>query len=221
VRSRNLTTVLVVAEGRLYADAIVDALGLRGFVAFVASPSEARAAEADVVLVDVSRADSLRLLGRLAAAPGACVVAIGLPVGPSIEFACAEAGAIATVLASASVDELARVVTLAAEGEPVLAPSVVAQLTRRVAALTAARRSASLPSGITRRELQVLELIEGGLSNKEIASNLCVELQTVKNHVHSILRKLDVERRAQAGAAFRAVAGFPGTEVLGALVDRI
>lgn len=219
VGSRSLTTIVVVAEGRLYADALVHELERRGFAASFVAPAEAGPTDADVVIVDMGGADSLRLLGRLAAFSSA-VVAIGVPPGEAHEFACAEAGALAALPGSATLDELARVVTLAAAGQPALGPSVVAHLSRRVAALTAASRSAALPSGITRRELQVLELVEGGLSNKEIASHLCVELQTVKNHVHSILRKLDVDRRAQAGAAFRAVTGFGGTEVLGQLLDR-
>ena len=219
-----MITVLVVAESRLYAEALADELNLRGFVAYFAPPAEAASGAdgvlVDVVLVDVSRVASLPLLRRLAASPNARVVAIELPEGDGHALACAEAGAIAAVPASATVDELTNVLSAAAAGHAVFAPSVVAHLARRVAALTAARRSSSLPSGITRRELQVLELIEGGLSNKEIATRLSVELQTVKNHVHSILRKLDVHRRAQAAAVFRTVAGFEGTEVLGAFLDR-
>jgi DNA-binding NarL/FixJ family response regulator len=218
--SRSLTTVLVVAGSRLFREALAHDLELRGFEASFAPPAQATVA-ADVVLVDVSDVASLRLLGQLAALPGARVVAIELPEAEAYAFACAEAGAIATVRASASVDDLSNVISLAAAGNAVLAPSVVAHLARRVAALTAVRRASSLPSGITRRELQVLQLIEDGLSNKEIATHLSVELQTVKNHVHSILTKLDVQRRAQAGAAFRAVARFSGTEVLGPSVDRI
>ena len=54
------------------------------------------------------------------------------------------------------------------------------------------------------RELQIVELVDQGLSNKEIASQLCIELPTVKNHVHRILEKLGVRRRAEAAALLRA-----------------
>jgi len=53
---------------------------------------------------------------------------------------------------------------------------------------------------LTPREREILELIDGGLMNKEIAKALSIELTTVKNHVHHILEKLGVSRRAAAAA---------------------
>ena len=55
-------------------------------------------------------------------------------------------------------------------------------------------------SRLTKRELEILALIDQGLSNKEIARRLCIELPTVKNHVHNVLEKLQVSRRADAAA---------------------
>jgi DNA-binding NarL/FixJ family response regulator len=62
---------------------------------------------------------------------------------------------------------------------------------------------------LTSREREIAVLIEEGLSNKEIARRLCIELATVKNHVHHILEKMQVRRRAQAAAAVRR-ARYPG-----------
>jgi DNA-binding NarL/FixJ family response regulator len=77
---------------------------------------------------------------------------------------------------------------------------MAAQLVARVAAL-ADRRLHSLPDEhLTAREVQVLDLIADGLSNKEIAARLYIELSTVKNHVHSILTKLRAHTRAEAAA---------------------
>ena len=59
---------------------------------------------------------------------------------------------------------------------------------------------------LTPRELQVAELVERGLSNKEVAERLMIELPTVKNHVHALLEKLDVERRGQVAVGLRAAA---------------
>jgi two-component system nitrate/nitrite response regulator NarL len=56
---------------------------------------------------------------------------------------------------------------------------------------------------LTPRELEIVSLISGGLSNKEIARSLQIELATVKNHVHNILEKLGVARRTEAAAAAR------------------
>ena len=53
---------------------------------------------------------------------------------------------------------------------------------------------------LTLREREIVALVGRGLSNKEIARELCIELPTVKNHVHRILDKLGVSRRAEAAA---------------------
>jgi DNA-binding NarL/FixJ family response regulator len=60
---------------------------------------------------------------------------------------------------------------------------------------------------LTARERHILELIDQGFSNKEIATQLCIEVSTVKNHVHNILEKLHVNRRSQAAALMRASQG--------------
>jgi two-component system, NarL family, nitrate/nitrite response regulator NarL len=56
---------------------------------------------------------------------------------------------------------------------------------------------------LTPRERGIAALIDEGLSNKEIAARLGIEVCTVKNHVHHILEKLEVTRRSQAAARLR------------------
>jgi two-component system nitrate/nitrite response regulator NarL len=60
---------------------------------------------------------------------------------------------------------------------------------------------------LTNRELEIVDLIDRGLSNKEIARHLCIEVPTVKNHVHRILDKLQLGGRAEAAARVRANQG--------------
>jgi DNA-binding NarL/FixJ family response regulator len=73
----------------------------------------------------------------------------------------------------------------------------------------ASERSASAscptpaPARLTPREAQIVELIDTGLSNKEIAARLSIRVPTVKNHVHNILEKLRVNHRAEAAAYLR------------------
>lgn len=203
--------LLVVSDSWLYRDSLEQELLARSFAVSVAMSENAvaRAASSvpDVVLVDVRRLESLSLVHQLAVSNGTRVVAVELADGDVYALACAEAGAIGAVRSSATLDELVRAVVSAVAGEAVFPPSVVTHLVRRVAALTTSSRLRSLPTGITRREREVLELMTVGLSNKEIARRLNLELATVKNHVHRILRKLDVQRRTQAAAAFRASEG--------------
>ena len=55
----------------------------------------------------------------------------------------------------------------------------------------------ALDSRLTQREDEIVSLIGAGLSNKEIARQLCISLATVKNHVHNILQKLNIHRRGE------------------------
>ena len=59
---------------------------------------------------------------------------------------------------------------------------------------------------LTSREHDIVALIDGGLSNKEIARQLKISTPTVKNHVHNILEKLQVRRRGAAAAVLREAA---------------
>ena len=59
---------------------------------------------------------------------------------------------------------------------------------------------------LTSREQDIIALIDRGLSNKEIARQLKISLPTVKNHVHNILEKLQVQRRGAAAALLREAA---------------
>ena len=76
---------------------------------------------------------------------------------------------------------------------------------------TAPRRAPGLKRSLTEREAQIAELVADGLSNKAIASRLSIEPATVKNHVHSVLGKLEVSSRGEAAAKLRllGIAGRP------------
>jgi two-component system, NarL family, nitrate/nitrite response regulator NarL len=78
-------------------------------------------------------------------------------------------------------------------------------LLRRMQTLAKSSERPSLASRLTPREREILQLIDAGLANKDIASRLHIELATVKNHVHHILEKLEASRRGEAAARFRGV----------------
>ena len=90
-----------------------------------------------------------------------------------------------------------------ARGEALVSPKITAGLLQRLADLASDRGRGALDVRLTRREAEILDLIDQGLSNKEIAHRLSIAVSTVKNHVHSILDKLDVDRRAEAVARVR------------------
>jgi two-component system nitrate/nitrite response regulator NarL len=106
------------------------------------------------------------------------------------------------VTQDASLDDLAGTIRGVLRGELRCPPRIAATLFKRVAALAAPGRPA-LATVLTAREREVLAVLDEGLSNKQIAARLCIEIATVKNHVHHILEKLQVASRSEATAYAR------------------
>lgn len=204
-----MISVLAVGMMRFYCEALAQTLTRHGFEVVMASSVEEGVAAAsrqkpDVILLDVTMLGSPETFERLAEAfPGGRVVALGVREVESDVLACLEAGAIGYVPAAASLSDLVYRVRRAARDEQLASPQIVAMLMRRLASLSANGDHPDL-GVLTSRELQVLRLIEKGLSNKEIATSLSIEVTTVKNHVHSVLEKLSVRRRGEAAALARA-----------------
>src|SRR5262249_32262734 len=119
-------------------------------------------------------------------------------------FACAAASFSGYIPRESSAEEVRRAVLDAMQGHMHCAPQITAAMFRRLAGLLRVLgQQGSLPS-LTFRESEILELVEQGFSNKEIARQLVISSSTVKNHMHSILQKLQVSRRAQAVARLHA-----------------
>jgi DNA-binding NarL/FixJ family response regulator len=109
------------------------------------------------------------------------------------------AGAAGFLLKDVTSDGLVEAIRRAVDGEPVVAPTVLARLMGHFTANPP--HAPSPPPGVTElseRELEVLTRIGAGLSNAEIAADLVTSVATVKTHVRHILAKLDVRDRAQA-----------------------
>ena len=109
-------------------------------------------------------------------------------------FPAIRAGALSYLLKDTGPTQLVDAIRKAAQGEPVLDPQVAERLMDEVRAGDAADPFADL----TRRELEVLERIAQGVSNREIAETLFIAEKTVKCHVSNILGKLHLADRTQA-----------------------
>lgn len=205
---------MIAASVRLYRDGLAESL--RGAVQVVAVTADAQStlAEAqrlapDVLLVDISVDGGLALVRALGeAVPGVRVLAFGVDDARDDQvLACVETGVAGWVSRDASAAEVVDAVLRASRGELLCSARTAALLTRRVAALARERRApAPTAAQLTPREAQVAELLCNGVSNKHIAHALGLRLATVKNHVHSILEKLEVRSRGEAGARLRATA---------------
>ena len=99
-----------------------------------------------------------------------------------------------------SIDDLVSIMHAAARGELCCTPRIARRLQERLAGISAHHSSAMRLDKLSRRELQVLDLVRLGRSNKEIARTLCLELSTVKNHIHNVIAKLNVSSRREAAS---------------------
>lgn len=162
-----------------------------------------RQLQPDLVLMDIRMPD----MDGLAATrqikqefPSVSVVMLTIYDDPDYLLEAIAAGAAGYVLKDVSRRELLQTLKTVAEGGSFLNPDLMARCLQQLAGQ--AREPARLPETpidrLTPRELEVLDLIAKGLSNKEIASHLIVGLATVKTHVEHIIQKLHVSDRTQA-----------------------
>jgi DNA-binding NarL/FixJ family response regulator len=210
--------LLLCAHTRVYREGLVDRLSTYPdfrVVGSVACGTECIAAVARtgarLVLLDVGAAGAetaLRVLTH--AEPAARVVALAMPDLEAEVLDWVKKGAAGFVTVEDSVDDLVATLRSVARGEGRCTPRMVGALVRSVHALAEGLDDDGRPAEpLTARELEIAIMLERGLSNKQIAVDLSIELPTVKNHVHSVLTKLHVGGRAEAGARLRALGLAP------------
>jgi DNA-binding NarL/FixJ family response regulator len=205
--------VAVIASVRLYEEGLARALDADPRLRVVGSAPrvpealarpELRAHPPRVTLLDDVGVDGASGVRQLKVTfPQTQVVALAVREATDEVISWARAGADGLVTRDASLDELTDCILGSARGEAHCSPGILGVLLRHVAA-SSRERAPSAAGNLTGRERQILTLIDEGLSNKEIASALRIGLPTVKNHVHHILDKLGVRRRAEAAAVLRA-----------------
>jgi DNA-binding NarL/FixJ family response regulator len=164
--------------------------------------------EPDIVLLNSTTHEGVSLVrAAKGISPNVRVIAVG--VSDDIEsdiVACAEAGVAGYHMRSETLDDLLVLTRRVAAGESVCSPRVAAILAKRLSELAAQRQPAQPKELVlTEREAQILAMLEMGLSNRDIASQLCIAVHTVKNHLHSLLKKMGVSSRADAAAMSRTI----------------
>lgn len=113
---------------------------------------------------------------------------------------CIEAGAGACVSKESSLQELCSVIERVLNGEAIYSPQIAYSMFARLAELSRERERSERVEALelTPREMEILQLLAEGLSNRCIAQRLSLSVYTVKNHVHHILEKLHVQDRREA-----------------------
>jgi DNA-binding NarL/FixJ family response regulator len=198
--------VFILAENRLLREALTRILGKKNDIRVVGASAfspdvveEISSAAPDVLLSDSAAValSDLRLVSEVRAAiPGLKVVMIGMDADREIFLRAVRDGIVGFVLKDASAMEVATAVRSVANNEAVCPPVLCLALFESVASRTGPSSFVIRHNlGLTRREQQLVQMIGHGLTNKEIASQLNLSEQTVKNHIHRMLRKLGATDR--------------------------
>lgn len=158
-------------------------------------------AQPDVVLLDMrmpglSGLDVLEHLGKSQQMPPTIILTTF--DDDNLVLAGIKAGARGYLLKDVSLDELVGGVKTVAEGGSLVKPAVTERLMKGLEGMRTEFSSLDRPDPLTDRETEILRLMAGGYSNKEIANSLGVAEGTVKNHVSNILSKLGVRDRTRA-----------------------
>jgi DNA-binding NarL/FixJ family response regulator len=196
-----MITLLIADDHPLVRNALAQLLGDVEDIDVVATAANGREAVAaalqaapDVVLMDLEMPElngieATRALSE--AGSSAHVVILTTFSDRDRIIGALEAGALGYLLKDAEPEEIIRGVRAAAKGDSPLAP-------RAAREMITDRATPGGPSGLSARELQVLELVAGGLPNKLIARRLEISEKTVKAHLTSVFAQIGVSDRTQA-----------------------
>jgi two-component system, NarL family, nitrate/nitrite response regulator NarL len=212
-----LPRLFVLTDIRLLREGLVLALSRQSSVQVVGSSdlspsaSDIAATRPDVVLLDITMPGGLDMsLPIRRILPDVKIVAIAVAEVEAEIVTCAEAGISGFVSRNGSAQDVVAAVHGAVRGEVICSARMAALLVNRVAALSEKPHVAASSHALTRREREIVSLLSEGLSNKEIARALRIQDATVKNHVHSILGKMQVRRRGEVAAQVGRVGRRPG-----------
>lgn len=161
----------------------------------------AQATAPDVVLLDVrmprrSGLEACRAIKE--AVPSAKILMLTSSDEEADLYEAVKAGAAGYLLKDSSLDEVNNAVRLVAGGQSLISPSMAAKLIQEFKQLSRPEPQQGAALKLTERELEVLRLVAKGMNNREIAKDLFISENTVKNHVRNILEKLQSHSRMEA-----------------------
>lgn len=202
-----LHSVVMADDHPLFREGVARTLNESGrytVVGVAGSGAEAVALTAELkpalVLLDLSMPDGgLWALERIAGT-GPVVALLTVNEDSDTVFAALEKGAQGYVLKGISARELIGVLDDLMAGQSYIAPSLASRVLTR---MRVPRAEADPIDSLTKREEEILRLVSGGLSNKEVARDLDIQERTVKHHMTQILQKLHLRNRTEAALAAR------------------
>ncbi|AXK72384.1 DNA-binding response regulator [Lysobacter sp. TY2-98] len=200
--------VMLVDDQNLVRQGVRSLLGLAEGIDVIAEAADGRQAveqipqvNPDVVLMDMrmpvmSGLEALQTLARLGQLPPTIILTTF--DDDQLVLAGIKAGAKGYLLKDVSLDQLVGAIQTVADGGSLVQPAVTQRLLSGLEHMRNDFVSLDRPDPLTERETEILRLMAGGFSNKEIANSLGVAEGTIKNHVSNILSKLGVRDRTRA-----------------------
>jgi DNA-binding NarL/FixJ family response regulator len=215
--------VYLLAENRLLRETLARLLQKRGGISVVgvsrytdSSVAEICASQCSILLMDsMATTEDMILLGDLfERVPEIKVVLFGMDQDAGLFLKSAYCGVSGYVLKEASASEIIAAVRAVAQGEAAWPPQLCMDLVRHLSHEYRMRAKLRVPPGstkycLTARQLELMRLVERGLTNKEIAVNLNLSEFTVKNHIRRVMREVDADDRHEAVDAIRASGLLP------------
>ena len=215
-RTKKTTSVFLLADNRLVRESVYRLLCKKTDLSVVGTRSYSEdvmeqvvSARCDVLLVDeTARMNSgVNLVDRMMQAVRSLkIIFLGIQDNEHDFLRAVSSGVVGYLSREASANDIVAAVRAVTRGEAVCPPHLTLLLLRYVNRLIKSAPIYRLKAqhGLTRRQQQLLSLVEKGWTNKEIACSLNLSEQTVKNHIHRILRRVQAEDRYQAVEAVRA-----------------
>ena len=167
----------------------------------VAATELAAATVPDVVLMDVrmpKRSGIEACIAIKEAAPAARIIMLTVSDEEADLYEAVKNGASGYLLKDSSIDEVAQAIRVVADGQSLISPLMAIKLLDEFKQMSRSDRTQVPSPRLTDRELEVLKLVAQGLNNREIAKQLFISENTVKNHVRNILEKLQLHSRMEA-----------------------
>ncbi|HSV39473.1 MAG TPA: response regulator transcription factor [Nocardioidaceae bacterium] len=200
--------VVVVDDQELFRRGLTMLLNVEDDIEVVGEASDGVAAAdlaastvPDIVLMDVrmpkqSGIEACQSIKDVA--PNARIIMLTVSDEEADLYDAVKNGASGYLLKDSSIDEVAQAVRLVADGQSLISPSMAIKLLDEFKQMSRADRQAVPTPRLTDRELEVLRYVAQGLNNREIAKQLFISENTVKNHVRNILEKLQLHSRMEA-----------------------